>query len=69
MVLFMEFSPGRTHTLSFELELACLQKYLTKIRDLLLGEEPGQPMRAPAKEQFAPNLNLIWILGTKLLET
>lgn len=49
MVLLMEFYPGRTETLSFKLELACLQKYLTKVRDLLLGDEHGQPMRTPAK--------------------
>lgn len=49
MVLFMEFSPGRTQTLSFKLELACLQKYLTKVKDLLLGKEQQQPMRTPAK--------------------
>lgn len=39
MVLFMEFFLGRTQTVSFKLELACLPKDLAKVRDLLLGEE------------------------------
>ena len=47
MALFMEFSPRRTQTLSFKLELACLQKDLPKVRDLLCGEEQGQTMRIP----------------------
>lgn len=47
MALFMEFSPGRTQTLSFKLELACLQKDLSNVRDLLCREEQGQTMRIP----------------------